>query len=321
MKRFTVIFIALFLATAALVQAKEYNFVIANTSAMVSLNFDGKVLKRTTYLFNYPDFSDSTSYNISTVEYFPEQGIAFYTNDNGKKDQVCGQVFANADGSEAFFMFGAGDKGYKSTHTGKNPHTKFAQTYKELKADVLAGNIGKEASAQFKGKELALDKMCAAPFGYKPVAGRAYTLEDIRRAAKSVWGWEPTIDNKTKRIGFTWPNLDGMTFQGYPVYRISAYNSDGKFFLSHFSCTLMVPNTPAAKSKAEKAIIAYFKSRGWTRVEYYNETSLYFYKGNVTVTCYPFDSNTVPGKLEFIIEAHSFPTAKDARDRLEGGLG
>lgn len=123
-------------------QSDEYRFVIMgpNNTLMVSLAFDSNTmsLTRRMTLLASGEVVENKTYTVSSLAYFPEHGIVFYTKDNGK-EEVCAQVNSNASGSDAFFNFGAGEKGIRSTHSG-GPHEKFAATFQRLRKAIEAAS-------------------------------------------------------------------------------------------------------------------------------------------------------------------------------------
>ncbi len=184
-----------------------------------------------------------------------------------------------------------------------------------------ASNGPTNPPASLKGVNLDLAKMCISPFGIKPVNNKKYSINDINAAAKSVWGWDLQLDYKSKTAGYKWPSLNGMVFLGNPIYRIYASDYNGGIFLSDFSCELIVPDSYGAIRKVNKDITSYFKSRGWTQAMADNPDRLIFYKNNVIVECYNMPSDMFKGKVEYTINAQSFPNEAVVRERIQNGLG
>lgn len=174
--------------------------------------------------------------------------------------------------------------------------------------------------ASLNGKPLELIKMFGTPFGLNPVKDKKYTIDDLNRSAKSVWGWNLQLNYDIRKAGYKWQKLNGMTFLNYPVYEIFAYDYTGGNFLSSFYCKLIIDNTTAAKRKIGSSFAAYMKSKGWIQVSDDIDRPC-FYKGNVIVECWSDTANGFSGKLEYVIKAQSFPSAQFVKERLSLGLG
>lgn len=174
--------------------------------------------------------------------------------------------------------------------------------------------------ASLNGKPLDLVKMFGKPFGLSPAKDKKYTIDELNQSAKSVWGWNLQLDYEKKRAGYKWHKLNGMTFLNYPIYEIFAYDYTGGDVLSDFYCKLIIDNTTAAKRKIGTAIAGYMKSNGWIQVSDDIDRPC-FYKGNVIVECYFTDADGFSGKLEYVINAQSFPSAQFVKERLSLGLG
>lgn len=246
-----------------------------------------------------------------------EQGALVIKNSQGKEFRLVREscMMSLKDGA-SIVMFSEPT----SQAAFRTSYDKFIAYIKQI--GKLQGSSASGASvppSRLNGTELKLVKMCGTPFGYKPIRGQSYTIDDINRAAKEVWGWNLQLDYKAHQAGFTWPNLNGMKFLGYPIYKIYAKDNTGDLVMSDFLCQLILSNTHAAEVKVKKALKSYFYSYGW---KYYSaEGMLFFYKNNVQVSCSFYPSDKFSGKLVVRINALSFPTAADVITRKNNGFG
>lgn len=268
-----------------------------------------------------------------SVEY---QGGTWFINSTGELEIE--------DNNKNNFLFSKGEEFIRIKH-GKtimlfrNPKSvaEFNKTYNDLlnylkQIGKLRGGNGSQTApvsgaagavappASLNGKPLELIKMFGTPFGLNPVKDKKYTIDDLNHSAKSVWGWNLQLDYQKKRAGYKWRQLNGMTFLNYPVYEIFAYDYSGGDCLSDFYCKLIIDNTTAAKRKIGTSIAAYMKSKGWIQVSNDIDRPC-FYKGNIIVECYSTEADNFSGKLEYVINAQSFPSAQFVKERLSLGLG
>lgn len=249
--------------------------------------------------------------------YLNEKGVLIIKDSQGKEFRLVREsCMASVKDGSSVVMFSEP----KSRAAFRTSYDKFIAYLKQI--GKLQGGSTSGASvppSRLNGTELKLVKMCGTPFGYKPVKGHRYTIDDINRAAKEIWGWDLQLNYKTNQGGLTWPKLNGMKFLGYPIYRIysTGYNDD--FNISNFCCEFIIANTAAAKANAKKALKSYFSSYGW---KYYTESEmLFFYKGNVEISCSCFPSEKFSGKLEVEVNVLSLPTAADVITRKNNGVG
>ena len=177
---------------------------------------------------------------------------------------------------------------------------------------VPGGSGGSTKS--YSGVTVPFLKLAEAPFGYRPTSAN-YKFDVLIQSAKKTYGWDISkLD--VGGYGFVWPQLNGMKFLNFPVYRLvaNAYALYDNTDIGNMLCEIVCSKQEVSKARA--SLKKLLLSNGWTL-----HKSGTYYKGKVYIEVQEEENKKFPGKVILNITSVIYPGPYPLKEFLGNGQG